>query len=116
MKLIEVMADSGSTPTVSKIAEKYKVRDFRLGREGEDGRQAMRMLVTDEKVQPVLDALQTILGAQPSARIIVFPVETTIPSSKSEQEREEDKASSTREPCTPRWTRTRAWIPISSSW
>jgi uncharacterized hydrophobic protein (TIGR00341 family) len=97
MKLIEVMADSGSTPTVSKIAEKYKARDFRLGLEGEDGRRAMRMLVTDERVQPVLDALQTILGAQPAARIIVFPVDATIPSSTSEEEREEDKASSTRE-------------------
>ncbi len=97
MKLIEVMANSGSTPTVSKIAEKYKARDFRLGRKGEDGRQAIRMLVTDENVQSVLDALQTILGAQPAARIIVFPVDATVPSSKSDEEREEDKASSTRE-------------------
>jgi uncharacterized hydrophobic protein (TIGR00341 family) len=57
----------------------------------------MRLLVTDEHVQPVLDTLQTILGAQPMARIIVFPVDATLPHSKSESERREDKASTTRE-------------------
>ncbi len=97
MKLIEVIANSGSIPTISMIAEKYKARDFRLGREGDDGRLAMRMLVTDEHVQPVLDALQTILGAQPMARIIIIPVDATLPHSKSESERLEDKASTTRE-------------------
>ncbi len=97
MKLIEVIAQRGSVDTVSIISEKYKARDFRLGREGEDGRLAMRMLVADEKVQAVLDALQNVLGAQPSARIIVFPVDATLPSGKSEAEKEEDKASTTRE-------------------
>ncbi|MCU7853791.1 MAG: TIGR00341 family protein [Candidatus Thiodiazotropha sp. (ex Monitilora ramsayi)] len=97
MKLIEVIADTGSIPTVSVISEKYKARDFRLGREGEDGRLAMRMLVTDENVQLVLDALQNVLGAQPMARIIVFPVDATLPQAKSEAEKKEDKASTTRE-------------------
>lgn len=97
MKLVEVIAQRASSTTVSKIAEKYKARDFRLGCEGEDGRVAMRMLVTDEKVQAVLDALQTVLGAQPTARIIVFPVDATLPSSMSEEEKEEDRASTTRE-------------------
>ncbi len=97
MKLVEVIAQRGSVDTVSIIAEKYKARDFRLGREGEDGRLAMRMLVADEKVQAVLDALQNVLGAQPSARIIVFPVDATLPSGKSDEEKQEDKASTTRE-------------------
>ncbi|MGD8910917.1 MAG: TIGR00341 family protein [Chromatiales bacterium] len=97
MKLIEVIAQSGSSATVSKIAEIYKARDFRLGWEGEDGRLAMRMLVADEKVQPALDALQTVLGAHASARIIVLPVDATLPSGKSDQEKAEDKASTTRE-------------------
>ncbi len=97
MKLIEVIAQSGSSTTVATIAEKYKARDFRLGREGEDGRLAMRMLVADEKVQSVLDALQNVLGAQSSARIIVFPVDATLPHGKNEEEKEEDKASTTRE-------------------
>ncbi|MCU7815651.1 MAG: TIGR00341 family protein [Candidatus Thiodiazotropha sp. (ex Rostrolucina anterorostrata)] len=97
MKLIEVIANTGSQATISIIAEKYKARDFRLGQKGEDGRQPMRMLVTDEFVQPTLDALQNILGAQSTARIIVFPVDATLPRAKTEQEKEQDVASSTRE-------------------
>jgi len=97
MKLIEVIAQSGSKATVSTIAEKYKARDLRLGREGEDGRLAMRMLVPDDQVQAVLDALQNVLGAQSTARIIVFPVDATLPSGKSSDEGEEEKASTTRE-------------------
>lgn len=97
MKLIEVIAKASSQPTISIIAEKYKARDFRLGQEGEDGRQPIRMLVTDENVQPVLDALQNILGAQSTARIIVFPVDATLPRARTDKEREEDSATSTRE-------------------
>lgn len=97
MKLIEVIAQSGSSATVATIAEKYKARDFRLGREGEDGRLAMRMLVADDRVQSVLDALQHVLGAQSTARIIVFPVDAALPSAKSEKEMAEDKAGTTRE-------------------
>ncbi|MCU7892977.1 MAG: TIGR00341 family protein [Candidatus Thiodiazotropha sp. (ex Ustalcina ferruginea)] len=97
MKLIEVIANTGSQATISIIAEKYKARDFRLGQEGEDGRQPIRILVTDEFVQPILDALQNILGAQSTARIIVFPVDATLPRAKTDQEKEQDVASSTRE-------------------
>ncbi|MEL0587645.1 MAG: TIGR00341 family protein [Candidatus Thiodiazotropha sp. (ex. Lucinoma kazani)] len=97
MKLIEVIANTGSQATISIIAEKYKARDFRLGQKGEDGRQPIRMLVTDEFVQPTLDALQNILGAQSTARIIVFPVDATLPRAKTEREKGQDVASSTRE-------------------
>ena len=97
MKLIEVIAKASSQKTIATIAEKYKARDVRPGREGEDGRQAIRMLLTDENVQPALDALQTVLGAQSTARIIVFPIDATLPQASTEQEKNEDTASSTRE-------------------
>jgi len=97
MKLIEVIADAGSADTVAVIAEKYKARDFRLGQKGEDGRQAMRLLVTDDQVQPVLDTLQNILGAQPSARILVLAVEASLPKPADAQGQSEDKAMAARE-------------------
>lgn len=87
MKLIEIIADAGSADTIRVIAEKQKARDFRLGMQGEDGRQAMRMLVGDNKVQVVLDTLQNVLGAQPYARIIVLPVEATLPKPTPEEEK-----------------------------
>ncbi|MEW8205312.1 MAG: TIGR00341 family protein [Candidatus Thiodiazotropha taylori] len=97
MKLIEVIAKSSSENTITAIAEKYKARDFRTGREGEDGRQAIRILLTDENVQPALDTLQNVLGAQSTARIIVFPVDATLPQPSSEKEKDQDKAISSRE-------------------
>lgn len=97
MKLIEVIAKASSQKTITTIAEKFKARDFRMGREGEDGRQAIRILLTDENVQPALDALQIVLGAQSTARIIVFPIDATLPQPSTEKEKNEDKAISSRE-------------------
>ena len=91
MKLIEVVASQRSLPTVQAIADKYKAYDFRTGPIGEDDMRAMRILTRDDKVQAVLDALQSILGAQPSARVLVIPVDLTIP------QPDEDSATMARE-------------------
>ncbi len=64
MKYVEVVANAGSSGTISAIAEKAKAQDFRLGVVGEDGMQQMRLLVADDKIQWVLDALQNILGTK----------------------------------------------------
>jgi len=79
MKLIEVIADDNITDTVSDIAERHNALDFRLAQKGEEGRQAIRMLMLDELVQPTLDALQNVVSSHPSARIIVIPVDATLP-------------------------------------
>jgi hypothetical protein len=63
MKIIEVIADSGHTDTITGIAEQQEIRDFWLGQKNPDGRLAIRLLVNEEKVQTVLDALQTAMGA-----------------------------------------------------
>lgn len=97
MKLIEIIADQGSADTVAGVAEKAKARDFRLGFVGEDGRQAMRMLVTDDRVQDALDVLQTVLGAQPYARILVIPVEAALPKPPENDPTQRDSAEASRE-------------------
>ncbi|MDF1542305.1 MAG: TIGR00341 family protein [Anaerosomatales bacterium] len=79
MKYVEVVAKPRSSDTVARIAEKEKALDFRLGAVGEDGMQYMRLVVGDERLQDVLDALQTVLGAQESARIMVLPLEASLP-------------------------------------
>ena len=65
MELIEVVADGSSANTALAIGEKHTTHDFRLGLKGEDGVQVMHLLVTDDKVQAVIDTLQNVLGAQP---------------------------------------------------
>ncbi len=79
MKLIEVIVDEIVTETVADIAKKNNAVDFRLAQKNEEGRQAMRILLQDEMVQSTLDALQAVVSSYPASRIIVFPVEATLP-------------------------------------
>jgi uncharacterized hydrophobic protein (TIGR00341 family) len=79
MKLFEVIAAAGSADTVQAIAATNDAHDFRVGLRDEHGRQAMEILVPDHRVQAVLDGLQSILGGQPDARILVIPLEVSLP-------------------------------------
>ena len=97
MKYVEVIAESGSVSVVRTIAEKYKVEDFRLGLVGDDGMQPMRLVVADDKLQSVLDGLQSILGAQATAQILVMPIEASLPKPEEKERSEEDKATAARE-------------------
>ncbi len=97
MKYVEVVADNGSASTISAIAEKAKAQDLRFGVIGEDGLQQMRLLVSSDKLQWVLDALQHILGAQPSARIMVLNVEAFLPQLDEEASKRKDASIAARE-------------------
>ncbi len=97
MKYVEVVASAGSADTVFAIAERAQAQDFRLGVVGEDGMQQMRLLVSDDRLQWVLDALQNILGAQPSARILVLAVEASLPRLEEKKEKQEDSTVQARE-------------------
>ena len=92
MKIIEVIADSGHTDTVTGIAEQQEIGDFWLGQENPDGRLAIRLLVRDEKIQTVLDALQTALGASENTRILLLPVEASLPKPVTDKDEEKRKA------------------------
>ena len=93
MKLIEVIANENLSETVAEVARKHEALDFRLAQKTEDGRQGMRMLLLDDKVQTALDALQNMVSANPNARIIVIPVDATLPLPK--QSTSSTKSSST---------------------
>ena len=97
MKYVEVTANAGSADTVLAIANKVKAQDLRLGVVGEDGMQGMRMLVSDGSLQETLDTLQNVLGAQPSARIVVLPIEVHLPKTREDEKRKKDSASTARE-------------------
>lgn len=96
MKYVEIVADAGSAKTVVSIAEQSKAHDVRIGLKGDDGKCQMRVLVHDDQLQSVLDKLQSALGAQPTARIVVLPVETALPKPDG-RGRERASATATRE-------------------
>jgi len=90
MKIIEVIADNGHLDTIIGIAEQQGVIDHWTSAIAEDGRCAVRLLVSPESRQAVLDALQSVLSTSDNARIIVTPVEVSLP--REETNTEEDNA------------------------
>ncbi len=94
MRLIEIIADAGYSDTLAGIADHHEVTDYWWGAQAEDGRRAFRMLVNDAARQPVMDALQHILGSSEDARIVVLPVDTVLP---REQEDGAKETQATRE-------------------
>ncbi|MCG6933027.1 MAG: TIGR00341 family protein [Gallionella sp.] len=97
MKYVEIVAEKGSADTIAAIAEKHEVADMRHSAVGSDGMQASRLLVADDKLQSVLDALQKMLHAQANARIVVLPVEIALPKPSEAERKEEDAAVEARE-------------------
>lgn len=101
MRIIEVVADAGHTDTLTGIAEQYGAIDVWWGAEAEDGRRSLRMLVSDDKRQAVLDALQNVLGTSENVRILIMPLDAALPRSTEaddeEASRKAKSASTTRE-------------------
>jgi len=97
MKYVEITVEAESAGMISKIAQKHEILDFRLGIVGEDGKQIARMLVTNDKIQLVLDDLQVMHGRHPFALVVVLPVEISLPEASEEKRKEEDAAISARE-------------------
>ena len=96
MKLIEVIADSSHTDTLVRLAKQYGAEDCWLGPVNEDKRQPLRMLVGPDNRQEVLDALQARLATSESSRIIIYPIEATLPyPDKQQEQKSEKKRSST---------------------
>jgi len=96
MKYLEAIVKESSVDTLEKIAEKYDALDFRSGLVStDDSMQQVRMVISDENLQKVLDALQNILGAQPTSKVIIMPIQAYWP--KQEIEENTKSATETRE-------------------
>ena len=94
MKIIEVIADESYIDSIKNIADKNDASDFWIvSSEGKE-RQVVRILVKPEQRQTILDALQGILSTSLSARVVVIPVEATLPR-EEEPEKETKNISAT---------------------
>jgi uncharacterized hydrophobic protein (TIGR00341 family) len=95
MRIVEVVADVGHTDTLTSIAQHYGAIDVWRGAELEDGRHSLRMLVSPDKRQAILDALQSVLGSSENVRILVMPVDAVLPrATEADQEAATSKAKS----------------------
>ena len=79
MKIIEIITDAGHVDTLLSIAEQFDVADCWHYQLEQDGRHAVRMLVSNELIQVVLDTTQKTISATDNSRIVVMPVEATMP-------------------------------------
>ena len=94
MKIIQVIADNSYLKAIQGVAEKEEAADFWVGREGEDGRRVMQLLVSPDKRQKTLDGLQAILGNSETAKIFLLPVEAVLPLPEEKEKTKDDKKES----------------------
>ena len=79
MKIVEVVADDSYIDSIKNIVKKNDVPDFWIVSSESEGRKVVRILVKPEQRQTILDALQGILSTSLSARVVVIPIEATLP-------------------------------------
>lgn len=98
MKIIEVITDAGYVDTILSIAEQNNVPEVWHYPAGEDGRHVVRLLVSSEATQSILDSIQRVLSTSTVSRVIVLPVEATVPRYESNsKEATKTKTSTSRE-------------------
>jgi len=97
VKIVEVIAEQGSVDTLRTLAKKVKAHGFRLLALEEERMRLARLEIRDDQLQDVLDRLQSLLGAQPEARITVIPVEVSLPKPEEADRAREDASTTARE-------------------
>ena len=99
MRMIEVIANVGHRDAIIRLARQYEALDIWTGHEDKDNRQAVRILITAGRYPELLDALEGRLHTSSDARIVVFPVDATLPriEEKPSEERERSRITTSRE-------------------
>jgi uncharacterized hydrophobic protein (TIGR00341 family) len=91
MKIIDILADRSYLKTLQSLAERLEIADYWEGPEGKDGRHEVRFLVSPEKRQETLDALQAALGNSETAKWFLMPVEAALPRMEEKEPEKEVK-------------------------
>ena len=93
MKIIEVVTEETYIDRIKNFVEKNNAPDFWVVSSEVEERKVIRILVKPEQRQIIMDGLQEILVTSPIARVVVIPVEATLPR-EEEPEKEQEKISS----------------------
>lgn len=97
MNLIEILANKGYSNAIQNIASQQEAVDCWFGPEGEDGRRLSRLVVKSEKIQEVLDALQSALSEAEAARITLSSLDATLPRPPASDEEKKRSVTASRE-------------------
>jgi len=93
-RLIKVIAQSGHADTLCAIAETHEAEDFWVEGADDDGQQCVNILIGPNRRQAFMDALQTIMDRNTKWRIVILPVEATVPTPKAKDDSKDAKKSS----------------------
>lgn len=84
MKIIEVITRAGYMDSLRAAAEGLEAEVLGQYQSGEtDEIQMLRVLARDAEVQPVLDRMESLCGAEQCTRVLVLPVEAALPREES---------------------------------
>ncbi len=96
MRIIEIISDCGHVDTLRGLAEQHELLDFWSTVCDQDERCSVRLLVRPENQQQVLDSVQSIIGSSENSRVVIMPVEATIPRPEAVEDSEQKNKSATR--------------------
>lgn len=88
-RVIEVIAEDSHTPRIRQLCEEAGADDVIIGARTDDGRRVTRIACGTTDRQKLLDMLQMTLSATDNWRIIILPVEATLPIVKEDREEAE---------------------------
>lgn len=89
LRRVEITAADGYDYAMREIAGQFDALDYYAGPAGEDGRRVYSLLVGRGDRQGLLDAIQSALGGNDEARIVIYSAEATVPPEEEEEETEE---------------------------
>ncbi len=79
LQLVEVTADHGHVDTLVAVGEHQDVLDIYADERSDKDRCLVRYVVSTKRVQDLLDALQSAIGAQADWRAVVLAVDASLP-------------------------------------
>ncbi len=97
MKYIEIVIGEHSYEEVMKIAENVDAIDLRFSSPDKDNMQRSRMIISDDKLQKLMDSFSHVIGAQPEAKILILEIDGYLPKFLEESEKETNKVTEARE-------------------
>ena len=98
MRICEIIANKKYKRILKTIADKQGAIDFWWSSELEDGRQIYTMVVTDDARQSLIDSIQVLFENDKEAKILILPVDASIPRLQEDKDKNSDiKSKTTRE-------------------
>ncbi|NPA49235.1 MAG: TIGR00341 family protein [Thermodesulfobacteria bacterium] len=94
-KLIEVIIPKGRASDISQLLQDFELKEIWISNFTEDELAKVSILVSEDKVEQILDILDSYLKGLPKAKALLLPVEITIPREGKEKKQEEKDTETT---------------------